>query len=390
MLHSKKTKLVALMVALTAVVVACGGGGGGSPTTTPTPSPSPRPTVAPTPSSGSGLSDSFSSVFFVDDQTGWVAGALGGKGVILATTDGGKTWARQYTDDASVGHLQFISASIGWAVVGEGSGAALLVHTTDSGKTWVPLSPIGQPIPVVFTPRYFITATLGRGIFEPEYEGALMETRDAGKTWTAVQTSTKLRSVCFSDAEQGWAVGGGDILHTSDGGRTWMTSLPKPSGNFSSFAPSASSVSCQGKDVAWALFTGFVGAFHQFYALYSTTDRGASWRATMSEGYPELGVPERGPAAGPLSIIDRKTAYFGNYCGPCAAGTLSFQHTTDAGASWTEPVRIACAECGVLFFADLDRGWAVGRAGHHPRHRRRWPDVDAAVSLITLRAGESR
>jgi photosystem II stability/assembly factor-like uncharacterized protein len=69
-------------------------------------------------------------VWFATHDQGW---AVGGEGVILATTDGGQTWRPQRSgvgDDLY--DVKFFDAAEGWAV---GRGGALL-HTRDGGRTW--------------------------------------------------------------------------------------------------------------------------------------------------------------------------------------------------------------------------------------------------------------
>jgi len=54
--------------------------------------------------------------------------------------------------------------------------------------------------------------------------GCVLHTADGGKTWVRQNTGTDLTlsSVFFVDSTKGWAVGeGGIILHTVDGGKTW-------------------------------------------------------------------------------------------------------------------------------------------------------------------------
>lgn len=70
------------------------------------------------------------AVWFATDKRGW---AVGGEGVIVATTDGGLTWRPQTSgvgDDLY--DVKFFNEVEGWAV---GRGGAIL-HTTDGGRTW--------------------------------------------------------------------------------------------------------------------------------------------------------------------------------------------------------------------------------------------------------------
>ena len=70
------------------------------------------------------------AVWFATPQRGW---AVGGEGVIIATSDGGLTWRPQRSgvgDDLY--DVKFFDEAEGWAV---GRGGTLL-HTTDGGRTW--------------------------------------------------------------------------------------------------------------------------------------------------------------------------------------------------------------------------------------------------------------
>lgn len=126
----------------------------------------------------------FSSVDFINAQIGWVAGLNFRTGVILRTSDGGKTWTEQWRmNGVSLEDIIFIDERNGWGV---GSGG-YIIHTSDGGQNWQKLN-----------------------------SGA-----DFG-----------LRAVTFVDSLHGWAVGDepvenkGVILHTKNGGRTWFDQIP--------------------------------------------------------------------------------------------------------------------------------------------------------------------
>ncbi|MBV8857688.1 MAG: hypothetical protein JOZ02_12205 [Acidobacteria bacterium] len=70
------------------------------------------------------------AVWFVGPERGW---AVGGEGVIVTTTDGGRTWRPQRSgvgDDLN--DVKFFDESEGWAVGRDGA----MLHTTDGGRTW--------------------------------------------------------------------------------------------------------------------------------------------------------------------------------------------------------------------------------------------------------------
>ena len=55
--------------------------------------------------------------------------------------------------------------------------------------------------------------------------GTIVHTSDGGESWIEQKSNTAftLTSISFSDSSNGWAVGdGGIILHTSDGGKNWL------------------------------------------------------------------------------------------------------------------------------------------------------------------------
>jgi hypothetical protein len=61
---------------------------------------------------------------------GW---AVGGKGTVLATANGGATWRRQKSDTTrDLNGVSFIDASRGWAVGNDGA----IIATSDGGRSW--------------------------------------------------------------------------------------------------------------------------------------------------------------------------------------------------------------------------------------------------------------
>lgn len=114
-------------------------------------------------------------VCFVDGRQGW---AVGHRGVILRTTDGGDTWERQDDSrhDADVYlDVLFLDATRGFVV---GAYGKFLV-TADGGRTWTPGHPIADEV------HYNrITAGPGGTLYLSGESGTTLVSRDAGKTWT--------------------------------------------------------------------------------------------------------------------------------------------------------------------------------------------------------------
>jgi photosystem II stability/assembly factor-like uncharacterized protein len=190
---------------------------------------------------------SLNSVNFVDAQHGWAVGSTGcaanETAIILATSDGGATWAIQQSSSrdgyGGLYSVSFVDPLHGWAVGGAGgeqNGSPVLIGTSDGGATWSNESP-----PAVATNSFldsvrFIDAghgwavgTRNRGYVgnNPVYVPVILATSDGGHTWLAQDagsagTTGGLGSVAFIDAANGWAVGAsGAIVATANGGATW-------------------------------------------------------------------------------------------------------------------------------------------------------------------------
>ena len=176
---------------------------------------------------------SFSAVSFPDARHGWVESitidmSSGDSvdwrysAVILATADGGATWAQQYLDqwpynEEPVGEAEpwpgpasvtFPDTSHGWAWTG-----IAFLATSDGGAHWTRLNTYGGKA------LLFLDASHG---WAADQNGTISATSDGGATWTKQSSGTTayLTAVSFPDASHGWAVGSdGVILATRTGGR---------------------------------------------------------------------------------------------------------------------------------------------------------------------------
>jgi photosystem II stability/assembly factor-like uncharacterized protein len=78
----------------------------------------------------SGPSGSYNSIFFINDNEGWVVGNVG---LIGYTEDGGDNWHRQInSDDNSLYSVFFYDENDGWAVGING----VILKTSDGGENW--------------------------------------------------------------------------------------------------------------------------------------------------------------------------------------------------------------------------------------------------------------
>lgn len=170
------------------------------------------------------------SLSFIDSLNGWVSGD---SGLIIHTSDGGKNWETQYTNDSlNVVNIFFLDENYGWA-----SGfspyyppyGTYLLRTTDGGTNWnSELLRLGEVIVHSF---YFLDSLTGFAVGGPQ---VFHRTTDGGSTWEPVLLDSAVVSgippvtIKFYNSMYGYAVGGvrdivGVVWRTTDGGLSWST-----------------------------------------------------------------------------------------------------------------------------------------------------------------------
>ncbi len=109
----------------------------------------------------------------------------------------------------------FVDRETGWAVGIKGT----IIHSTDGGKTWK-LPRQAVPKRTFFQFLFPMRGTAGWSESSAPSSTPAM----AGQTWQSLSQGSdkELNGVCFVDALRGWVVGEfGTILYTGDGGTTW-------------------------------------------------------------------------------------------------------------------------------------------------------------------------
>jgi photosystem II stability/assembly factor-like uncharacterized protein len=281
------------------------------------------------------------AVFFLDEQRGW---AVGGKGALLATGDGGAHWRtlKRPTDDA-LRDVFFVDDATGWLVCERSmfalqtAGAqprAYLLKTADGGVSWQRVEVIGRDTDTVLVRVVFADAAHGWTFGE---EGALYATTDGGRTWGRQHVPTRhlLLGGTFLDPLQGWLVGAGaTILRTTDGGAEWRAlSAPVETGarlNAITFADARH---------GWAVGTRGL--------VLATVDGGRSWTPQTANTESDLFD---------VKFLDAREGWAAG-----ADGVLL--HTADGGTRWQTENSPAHHPLERLCFVSRARGWAVGFGG---------------------------
>ena len=158
-----------------------------------------------------------SSIFFIDDQHGWIAGS---RNTLLVTDDGGDNWYPQTSPTSSnYSGIHFIDTQNGWAV----GTAGKIVHTTDGGAHW---TNVASGTSYYLNSVFFTDANNGwvaggkaRTFTEPR--AIILHTSDGGATWSyqlSVSNVTPLGDIQFVDSSTGWAAGEAGVLYATVNG----------------------------------------------------------------------------------------------------------------------------------------------------------------------------
>ena len=170
----------------------------------------------------------FTNAFFINADTGWVIGTtLTLPGKILKTVDGGNTWESkpynlQHTE--GMGSVFFIDNQRGWVA---GGNVRCIIHTTDGGDSWQVQSGCSNLISgFVLTDIYFVNDSVGWTIGNSAGSTAYLSyTTNGGKNWEHYSEyieqfiySDQLR-IHFVGQHHGWITGGRNtIIRTTNGG----------------------------------------------------------------------------------------------------------------------------------------------------------------------------
>lgn len=282
-------------------------------------------------------------VMFIDGLRGW---AVGDRGLILATINGGKHWQRQPSGaSCRLECVHFIDADNGWAAGG-----------------------ISHP-------------------YTHASRGVLLRTRNGGRTWAQDQALlvSGLKRVKFFNEAQGWAFGESSALFpsgvftTEDGGRSWSSvgGLPTPGWLAGDFVdPLTGAVAGRSGTVATvrrrsleqSLTPGF-----GLRGLHRMTLSGPATGWLVGDGglvltTVDLGATWQTPAGDPDDVVGRHFDWravdvHGPRCWVGGSPGSRILHSPDSGQTWEAFATGQNLPILGLSFVDDQRGWAVGALG---------------------------
>jgi photosystem II stability/assembly factor-like uncharacterized protein len=282
--------------------------------------------------------------------------------------------------------INMIDLNTGWAI-GQltSSKDDQILRSSDGGKSWKKVTPLELPLTGKTAVAFFLDATRAWVTYATQPGGAaptqftVWRTTDGGATWQATNTGLSgltmefftPSQVAFFDANNGWLVtllGAGmnhtyfAIYKTSDGGATWKAVVTPDKAN----APMACSKSgAWFRDANHGYLAGSCNGVQKGLYLYATSDGGVTWTlvnlpapAGLANAYTQ---DNNVCGADAPRFFDAQKGLILVYCADMNANKTYrwVYRTLDGGTTWTSaPLPRAF---GDAYFLNSDTGWYLGQ-----------------------------
>ncbi len=276
----------------------------------------------------------YRSLFFVDQQTGWV---LAGNGMIFSTTNGGTIWRSQNSGTSNCLHdIHFYDTKNGWAV---GSNNTIL-YTNNGGTAWHRITLDGDSSQTLYG-VYFSDADNGWIVSN---HGKIYKTENSGKTW-AIQLTWEYQCggrFNFVNGETGYVIPviGKKLYQTNNGGQSWTkTSL-------SNILSWESDIFFVDNSYGWICnMRGPSSVAYDYASVFQTTDGGKNWKKIHT--FDERDLIK-------VYFIDKNNGW--------VAGSKIY-YTSDGGKNWTAQIKSPTMSLVDLQFVDYSTGYAMDYVG---------------------------
>jgi len=283
------------------------------------------------------------AIDFVDQQRGW---AVGDRGTIWHTNDGGNTWAPQRSPVACpLTGLDFLDARHGWAVGGKfdphtHTSRGVILFTNDGGNTWTEFE---QAVLPALRSIKMIDGVRGFAWGQPSglYPSAVFSTDDSGRTWIPLSSAAvqSWEAADFIDAFNG-AVAGQRVTMAAVRRRALEPA------SFPTVGPRhAKAIKLQAAGPGWLVGSGGL--------VLTTADQGRTWQLPPSP------LP---PAAYQQFDFESVTAV-GPQCWIAGSPGSRILYTPDAGRTWHWLSTGQSLPIHDLRFVDAQHGYACGALG---------------------------
>lgn len=320
---------------------------------------------------------SYHSLDFIDDKNGWMIEDKYTTPVqpskLLRTQDGGLHWEKAGIKDMTINKVKFINKTDGWAIA-QSTGKTTsdtnintmrILQTQDGGKSWAvqweKKSAVSDNFDLWFQNTKSGYALLG---------GALLSTGDGGRHWSYAAfgiADFTPQHMSFANADKGWVIGivkknnpSGDnnqdvptrlmVLQTSDGGRHWNRQFEKAY----DYGPvGAADIDFVNASTGWFL-TSDLATWNG--ELYYTSNGGVKWSKINQ-------IKCVRPTPTELHFITAKIGWIplDVGAGPIAGGLM---FTEDGGKNFSVTGGEGDGEItstSEVCFTSEHQGWAIGR-----------------------------
>lgn len=354
----------------------------------------------------SGVTAALNSVYFRNSTTGWISVS---NGACLKTTNGGNNWTSITVSTHDFRSVYFFDDNTGY-IAGGASGVSAVYKTTNGGNNWTALNTGTSSF---FYSLLFLNNNTGWAAGQNQ---TVVKTTDGGSNWSVQNTGTGaiwLWNVRFINENTGWISGSDNIFKTTNGGTNWnkiSVGLPLTGFNFSGmtvtstpliFATGTSGMIIKSSNLGdnWSSLltgttdnlsgihfinqaTGYICGYYGIIgnsSIHKTTDGGNTW---IGQNIPSV-----------QNLYDIK--FYDSNLGFAAGRGLKILVTTNGGTNWTLNYSgsTATEEFQAVAFADANTGFAAGgyfNTSYYSRFYKttnsgtNWFSVNLADTAVTL------
>lgn len=217
-----------------------------------------------------------------------------------------------------------------------------VICQAQSGWTATRISSGGKDLNAV----YFVDAKRGWLAGDGGFFGS---TEDGGKSWVErpLGIDHAINDIYFVGKDTGFAVAGGSIFETSNGGHSWREAHKFLPAEFDGATPELYSLRFNGKKRGWVVGSASRGDVITNSILAITRDGGATWQVLQAPTRQELIH---------IDVVDEKRAWIVG-----AGGAIL--RTEDSGESWIKQVSNTTVTLFHVDFRNEKKGCAVGERG---------------------------